>query len=409
MAGQARWPETQVAPVTVGAERSRWASLFLSAGQVLALAAAFLVPPTVAVAEAAQHLVAVVATAGSAHQPHGEALIAGVQDAARRVNASGGVLGAVVRPVAWSEDCSRERAAQIAAEISLMKPMVVIGHLCAGAALAAAPIYAKAGILFIAPGVRHPALTKDAVGMGPVLRLAGRDDRFATDTVAFIKSRHAGKSIAVIADRTRQARALADGVVAEARRQQVALVLDVRIESGERAYDALAVRVKDSGAGVVVMPAQPIELGVVVASLRRIGVEAPIVGSEILAVPAIEVMARDQGDRLVVMMPWSGLEAGAKATIAVGQDEQAREALRRRAEAALEAWAAAARRAGSTASAAVAAAARGEATATAVGTLRFDDAGDALVRSYVASTWRDGQWRPLGDKTMAQPAAPAPQ
>ena len=354
-------------------------------------------------AEPPEHLVAVVATAGSAHQPYGEELVNGINEAARRINAGGGVLGAVVRPVVWKEDCSRERAAQIAAELVPMKPAVVIGHLCTGAALAAAPIYVRAGILFIAPGVRHPALTKGTSATGLVLRLASREDRFAADAVAFIKSRYAGQSVAVIADRTRQARALADGVVEEARRQRVVLTLDVRIESGERTYDALAARVKDSGAGVVVMPAQPIELGVVVASLRRTGVEAPIVGSEILAVPAIEATARDLGDRLVVMLPWSGLETGRQSAGATSQPAQAREALRRRSGAALDVWAASARRAGSTAPAVVAAAARTEATATAVGALRFDESGDALVPGYVASTWRDGDWRPLGDAAMALP------
>jgi len=107
-------------------------------------------------------------------------------------------------------------------------------------------------------------------------------------------------------------------------------------------------------------------------------------------------------------MPWSGLETERQAAVEASQAEPARDALRRRSEAALEVWAASARRAVSTASAAVAQAARTQATTTTVGMLRFEESGDALVPGYVASTWRDGDWRPLDDKAVALPPAPIP-
>lgn len=351
-----------------------------------------------AIAQAAdEHLVAVVATRGSVHQPFGEEIVVGATAEAERLNRNGGVLGASIRLVTWQEDCSRERAIEVAEEIVRLKPAVVIGHLCAGAALAAAPIYAAAGVLMIAPGVRHPSLTRPDVAKGLVLRLAGRDDRFATDTVTFIRSRKLWKSVAVIADRTRQARSMADGIASEARHRQLPIALDVRIESGEKSYAGLVQRVKRSGAGVIVMPAQPIELGVVAGNLRRAGVEAPIVGSEILAVPAIRATAEAEKDRLVLMLPWTGLErvggVGAMPLPLHGASEPSR----RRAEAALEVWAALAKLAGSAAASAVAGAARTNSVATAVGPLRFDDRGDALVPSYVPSTWRGGRWQPVDD------------
>ncbi|MGD9803087.1 MAG: branched-chain amino acid ABC transporter substrate-binding protein [Hyphomicrobiaceae bacterium] len=382
---------------TVGVEPKCRATPIRILWAVAGLFAAVLAMPATALADPVEHLVAVVATKGSVHQPYGEEVLVGVTAAADRINADGGVLGAPVRLVVWNEDCTRERAAQIAEEITRLKPSVVIGHLCAGAALAAAPIYGKGGVLLIVPGVRHPALTKSGAIGGLLLRLAGRDDRFAVDAVRFIKQWHAGKSVAVIGDRTRQGRGLADSMTAELRRQHVALALDVRIESGEKSYDPLAARLRESGAGVVVMPAQPIELGVVARSLRRAGVEVPIIGSEIVAVPALVTTAERQGDRLVVMMPWTGLESGESEGPEAGNGDNAREAVRRRAEASLEVWAAAAKRAGSTDTRSVAAAARAYITPTTVGPLQFDEAGDAMVPGYVASTWRKGEWRPRLD------------
>ena len=59
---------------------------------------------------------------------------------------------------------------------AVRKPAFVVGHPCSGSAVAAASLYGAAGIVFIAPGVRHPALTAKRAGM-TVFRLAGRDDR----------------------------------------------------------------------------------------------------------------------------------------------------------------------------------------------------------------------------------------
>ncbi|MGE0702096.1 MAG: hypothetical protein AB7O57_23575, partial [Hyphomicrobiaceae bacterium] len=67
----------------------------------------------------------------------------------------------------------------------------------------------------------------------------------------------------------------------------------------------------------------------------------------------------------------------------------------RRAEAAVEIWADAARRAGTVTAASVAAAARITAAPTVAGPIRFDEAGDAIVPSYLPHTWHDGAWRPI--------------
>lgn len=348
---------------------------------------------------AAEHLIAAVATKGSPHQPHGAEVVAGADAAVERLNAQGGVLGERIRVVAWSEDCTRQRAAQIAEEVARLKPAVVIGHVCAGAALAAAPIYANAGILLIAPGVRHPKLTATAASSRLLLRLAGRDDRFASETSQFIATRYPGAGVAMLADRTRQAGSLASALSIELARRGVVLSYEERIESSQKSYDAVAGRIRASGAGVVVMPAQPIELGVLAASLRQTGLDIPLVGSEILAVPSISPLARQEGDRLVLMLPWTGLEGGGSPEAAASEvfpdADKARWGARVRAEAAVEIWAAAARRAASSEPRKVAEAARAEAALTVVGAVRFDEAGDALVPSYIPHTWRDGAWRPL--------------
>lgn len=342
-------------------------------------------------------LVAVVATGGSPHQPFGTEVLASAEAAVARLNAAGGVLGQTVRVVGWSEDCTPARALQIAEEVARLKPSLVIGHLCSGAALAAAPVYTRAGILVIVPGVRHPRLTAGPGTGSLVLRLAGRDDRFAMETVRYIADRFPEQRVAMVVDRTQQGRAVGASVSAELQRQSVGLAFEERFESGEKSYDGLAERVRASGAGVVVMPAQPVELGVVVAGLRRAGVDATLIGSEILAVPAIEATARQEAARLVLMLPWTGVEQPASGDQRSSRSEGgiARAAVQARSEAAVQVWAAAVGRVGATDAALVAAALRSGAVPTAVGPLAFDDRGDALVPSYLAHSWRDGGWRPI--------------
>lgn len=371
----------------------------------MAFGAAMLLTLTTVAAGQSEIQISVVATRGSAHQPFGSETLAGAESAAVVINAAGGLLGRAVRVVSWSEDCTSARALQVAEEVVRLQPALVIGHLCANAALAAAPVYGKAGLLLIVPGVRHPKLTAAPIASPLLLRLAGRDDRFAAETVGFIVGHRPGGRVAIVADRTRQAGEMARGVAQEMMRQKLVQPHNERFESGEKSYDLLAGRVKASGAAVVLIPAQPVELGIVAAGLRKVGANALIVGSEILAVPEIEPTARHEAGNLVLMLPWTGLEragmghafpalttASRASSPAVNR---AAAAVFARAAAALQVWAAAVQRTGTTDAAAIAAALRSGAAMTSVGMIGFDDRGDALVPSYVPHSWRDGGWVPL--------------
>lgn len=354
----------------------------------------------------AAHDLAIVVTRGSPHQPEGEAVLAGARLAADRINAAGGVNGEPVRLVPMVEDCTRRRAMAVAEALVLARPAVVIGHSCAGAALAAAEIYARAGILYIAPGVRQARLTAPAAAGPLVFRLAGRDDRLADDMARFITEAFPGDPVAIVADRTLQASALAASVQKALLRRGGVIAHVEKLESSEKSYDVQARRVAASGAKVVMMPAQPVELGVLVAGLRGIGVTAPVVGSDILAVPAIVPVARSQGERLILMMPWSGLEqrrppvSEPRALTIDGL--QARMILTDLGDAAVTVWASAATSAQTVEPPAVAAALRRQAAETAVGRLAFDAAGDAVVPSYLPYVWRDDGLRPRAAERSQQ-------
>ncbi len=219
------------------------------------------------------------------------------------------------------------------------------------------------------------------------------------DTAAFVAARHLGTRVAVVGDRTLQARGLAEAIERELRQKGAPVVLSELIESGEKTYADLARRIRDSGAGVVIMPAQPIEFGVLAANLRQIGASPALIGTDVLAVPDIEPLARSERERLTLMLPWRGLgrwgaSHGGSPTLA-DLGTLSPDATAALAAAALEAWAEAARLADSTSPVAVAAALRQGAFATAVGPLSFDDNGDARVPAYVPYTRGKWGWAPV--------------
>ncbi len=175
------------------------------------------------------------------------------------------VIGVVVSPVGPAADLSTALQGAIEAEVQALSPKpvllvetdrcsaagaddvarrlvargvtIVIGHPCSNAAMSAAKIYAAAQIPFVAVGARHPDLTDKRAGP-LVFRLGGRDDRQTADTVAALGDRLNGKTIAVIHDRTRAQRRLADAMAA-ALRPIAERVQLTAIVAGEKGYDGL--------------------------------------------------------------------------------------------------------------------------------------------------------------------------
>jgi branched-chain amino acid transport system substrate-binding protein len=126
----------------------------------------------------------------------------------------GGVVLAVQDAAApveliWRDDRRNAQDAQMAARSLVDQGVVaVIGHLSASAALPASEIYADAGVVFLAPGTTHPALTKWPGGC--VFRVCGRDDDQAEVIAGLIARSPPHKVVGVIEQDIAYGRKLAD-------------------------------------------------------------------------------------------------------------------------------------------------------------------------------------------------------
>ncbi len=324
----------------------------------------------------------------------GAAIARGVKDAADRINADGGVRGAPVKIVDVDDGCATTQAEEAARALVARGVVLVIGHPCASAAIAAAPIYAAAGVVFMAPSTRHPALTDKRAGPA-VFRLAGRDDRQGTSAGDYLARTFAGKPLAIVTDGSRFADDLARDARAALKQAAQTDVLAATITGGQKDYSALIAKLAAAHTQALFFAAFPIEGGLLLEQMSEASLDTVFLGNDAVANTQL---AETAGAKAV----------GARALRPHDAALDVSEAARRQrfglqmlsgplvsAYAALEAWSAAAAKAGSLDAPAVSAALQQGTFETVLGPVSFDEKGDARVPSYDVLQWKDGAWRPL--------------
>jgi branched-chain amino acid transport system substrate-binding protein len=95
----------------------------------------------------------------------GEQHLVGTELAVADLNPKGGVLGEQVRLISVDDGCNAEQAAQKLISEHLT---FVVGHLCSGGAIAAAPFYEAAGAIMTLASATNSKLTGRAEDSFPV-------------------------------------------------------------------------------------------------------------------------------------------------------------------------------------------------------------------------------------------------
>lgn len=297
-----------------------------------------------------------------------------------------GTLGPV-RLIVEDDGCDAATAVAAAQRVVAAKPDVVVGHPCSGAAIAAAAVYAQAGVVMITPGARHPDLTDRRAWPG-IFRLAGRDDRQAAVAATALAAMASGKAIVIMDDRTFHMSSLAKDVAArlDARLGGASPRVRLQFVASEFDYGRLVTAAAAAGEiGAIFFAGYPQEAIVVLRQLRARGIAAPFVGSDALATSELGAALGGTSGEVRVLRP-------ADAPDAAGVGE--------RTLAAVEIWGQAKLRAGPSALAAALGA--GTWPTTQFGPVAFDGKGDAQLPSYVVCSWGKGAWQPV--KTTADHA-----
>lgn len=320
------------------------------------------------------------------------ALRKSAEETIARFNAAGGIGGETVRLVTVDDQCSEAGAAGVAQMLVREAPQLVVGHPCEKASLAAAGIYGRASLLYIATSNRHPALTGRRAGKS-IFRLSGREDRQGEAAGAWLAATAPSGRIAIVQDRTAYARGLMAGATAVLKARGLPAPLVFPIVASEKSYAPVIAGITAAKSEAVFFAGYPAEAVIILDGLRQAGFAAHFLGCDSLAAPGFaDTRHAKTGSVHVLMRPVQAIN-GAETPVPAHGGAAAGpygEAVAR----AITLWAEAVRRAGGFDTQRVAAELQTGAFEGSNGRpLTFDVNGDASVAGFFAAQWDGAQWR----------------
>ena len=186
-----------------------------------------------------------------------------------QINAAGGIDGKRVELLIEDDVCKPEVATNTATKLVSDGVNVVMGHICSGATKAALPIYLDAGVLVMSPSATNPALTQS--GDYPnFFRTIASDDAQARTEVDFALNVLGFKKIAVIHDKGDYGKGLAEFAktfLEQSGKAEVALFEGVT--PGAVDYSAVVQKIKQSGAEAVIFGGYRPEASKIVTQMRK--------------------------------------------------------------------------------------------------------------------------------------------
>jgi branched-chain amino acid transport system substrate-binding protein len=301
----------------------------------------------------------------------GQSMRAGAGEAVAFLNRSQGLRGQHIQLLVEDDGCDRAQAVALAERLVAKRIALVVGHHCASASIAAAPLYAAAGIVMISPGTTDPMLTDKRAGPS-IFRLAWRDDAEGPSVSgAYLAHQFAGKRVAILHDRTQVGIKLAAATKKAMNAAGLAEVLYSGFIAGERDYSRLARDLRTQQIDAVYLGAYPREAHLIYAGLRANGQTTTVLGSHLLAHAPIGEKISSQIDGMLVTAVRNASDISTNS------------------RAAIEVWWQAVRGE----QAAVPAIQKGK-FETSLGEVTFDKNGDAKVPYFKIHMWKGGELVP---------------
>ena len=194
-------------------------------------------------------------------------------------NAKGGILGRQVELVVEDDVCKPEVAANSAAKVVGEGVVAVIGHICSGATKSALGIYNEAGIPCISPSATNPPLTQSGDYPNFFRTIAPDDAQAATDA-KFIAETLGLKKVAVLHDKQDYGKGFADFSKAALEGYGVQTVLYEGITAGAVDYSAVLNKVANSGAEGIVYGGYHPEASKLVQQMSQMGLDIPFISDD---------------------------------------------------------------------------------------------------------------------------------
>lgn len=250
----------------------------------------------------AQIKIAVVGpTTGSVTQ-YGDMVKEGVNTAVEQINASGGVLGQQLELVIIDDACEPKQGPVAANRVVNDKIGFVVGGVCSGATIAAAPIYDEEGVVMVTPSATAPALT-DGKDYHFIFRTIGRDDQQGPAAAKYIIDKVKPSKVAVLHDKASYGQGIASSVRDELQKANIPVAIFEGINAGDTDYSAVITKLKSNGIDFVYFGGYHPEMGLLMRQAKEQGVTATFMGPEGAGNPDINAIAGDAVEGMLLTLP----------------------------------------------------------------------------------------------------------
>ena len=337
----------------------------------------------------------VIATAGPVTGQYaifGEQMVRGAQMAVADLNAAGGVLGKQLVLEIGDDACEAKQAVAVANQMVNKGVVFMAGHFCSSTSIPASETYFEEGILQISPASTNPLLTEQ--GFDNVFRTCGRDDQQGLVAGDFLAEHFAGKSIAILHDKTAYGKGLADETLKRLKALGIDEAMYEAYTAGEKDYSALVSKLKAANIDIIYLGGYHTEAGLIVRQARAQGLEARLVSGDALVTEEFWSITGEAGEG--TLFSFSPDPAKNPRAVDVVERFLAQgykpEGYTLYTYAAIQVFAQAAEAAGSTDIDALIAQLRNSTFDTVLGDISFDEKGDVTAPGYVFYEWKNGSY-----------------
>jgi branched-chain amino acid transport system substrate-binding protein len=316
----------------------------------------------------------------------------GAVGAVADINRAGGVNGQMLSLEAMDDACAAKTADAVANQLAGKGAVMVAGHLCLDASLAAASVYFANKIVEISPGTTWPAYTDARPGPG-IYRLAARDDAQRQVAGAYLAQRFAGKPVAIVDDKSPYGKALADAARTAMNAAGKREAFTAQYDAGQKDFTALLARLRDANVGALFVGGYPAEIGLIARQMRAMQLATILIGGDALVTGEYAEGAGGAAEgTLFTFAPDPRNNPGAAAAVSAFRARGVEpEGYVLPTYAAIEVWAKAARTAGSIDRDAVVKAINAGRFQTVLGEVSFDARGDMSLPGFVVWQWKGGR------------------
>ena len=224
----------------------------------------------------------------------------GAVQAIEDLNAKGGMNGKKINYKIYDDGCEGKQAVTVANQIVNDGVKFVIGHLCSGGTLAAAPIYNEEGIVMITAASTSPELSQK--GYETIFRTIGTDLQSApasADYIAKVKP----KKIALIHDKQAYGQGLVEELQKLLKEKGVEVAILEGVTAGQTDFSALITKLKSAGVDFVYWGGYYPELGLIIRQGAEQGIKPTYMGADGIDNPDIFTIAGKEADGLLATVP----------------------------------------------------------------------------------------------------------